>query len=358
MTRIDLDSCPPRRILIIKPSALGDVVHTLPVLSLLRRRWPQAHIAWLVGSAFAGLLRGHRQLDEILSFDRQRFGSGWRDISTAAELARFLRQLRDRRFDLVIDLQGLLRSGLLSALSGAAVRVGFSNARELSPLFYTHHVPIDSMEQHAIDRYLCITEALGCGRTPIEFDFSIGAAERAQVQTLLGDRGPFAVLLPGTNWPTKRWPADRFAELVGPLRRDLGLLSILAGGADAVPIAREICRLAPDGDCGPLDLTGRTSLRQLVALLERATLVIANDSGPMHIAAALARPLVTIFGPTNPIRTGPYRRPDSVVRVQIPCSPCYSRRCSHLSCMRLLETAMVLEQARRQIQELNDLTPP
>jgi lipopolysaccharide heptosyltransferase II len=214
------------------------------------------------------------------------------------------------------------------------------------------------MEQHAIDRYLCITEALGCGRAPIEFDFSIDPAEREQVQTLVGDRGPYAVLLPGTNWPTKRWPAERFAELVGPLRRDLGLVSVIAGGADAVPIAQEIRRLAADGDAGPLDLTGKTSLRQLVALLERATLVIANDSGPMHIAAALGRPLVTIFGPTNPIRTGPYRRPDSVLRVQIPCSPCYSRRCSHISCMRFLESPRVLEQAHSQIQKLNHLMRP
>jgi len=250
----------------------------------------------------------------------------------------------------------LLRSGLLSALSGAAVRVGFSNARELAPLFYTHHVPIDSMDQHAVDRYLCITEALGCGRAPVEFDFCIGQAERAQVRALLGDRGRFAVLLPGTNWPTKRWPAEHFAALVGPLRQELELVSVIAGGADAVPVAREICRLASDGDCGVVDLTGRT--RQLVALLEQAALVIANDSGPMHIAAALGRPLVAVFGPTNPIRTGPYRRPDSVVRVQIPCSPCYSRRCSHISCMRWLEAAGVLEQARRQIQKLNEPTRP
>lgn len=338
--RIDLSS-PPERILIVKPSALGDIVHTLPVLNLLRRRFPEARISWLLGSAFADLLRGHPQLDEVVTFDRARFGKGWREPAAAVALVRFLRDLEKRRFDLVLDLQGLLRSGSLTALTRAPVRVGFSNARELAHLFYTHHVPVQTLEQHAIERYLSMCEAIGCARGPVEFRFVTDEQDEAHVESLVGSSVPFAVLLPGTNWATKRWPVERFASLVNPLRERMGLSSVVAGGKDVIDLAMRIA--------GATNVAGRTTLRQLVALLRRASLVIANDSGPMHIAAALGRPLVTMFGPTNPIRTGPYRRLDSVVRVEIPCSPCYARRCSHVSCMQWLQTEHVLDLARSQL---------
>src|SRR5439155_9441238 len=153
VTPIHLSS-PPRRILIIKPSAIGDVVHTLPILALLRRRFPQAHIAWLLTPACAGLLDGHPLLDEVILFQRRRFGQGWRNPSSALDLLAFTKDLRQRRFDLVIDLQGLFRSGWFAWKTRAPVRIGFANAREFAPLFYTHRVPIDSPEQHAIGRYL------------------------------------------------------------------------------------------------------------------------------------------------------------------------------------------------------------
>src|SRR5436190_8740167 len=184
MTRIELPASP-QRILIIKPSALGDVVHTLPVLKLLRTKWPQAQISWLIGSSFAGLIERHPQLNEVISFDRDRFSHASYNPFAAVELRRFIKNLKHRQFDLVIDFQGLFRSGLLTALTRAPVRVGFSNARELAHLFYTHHVPIDSMEQHAVDRYLAVTDALGCGREPVEFKFVIDDADRARVEKML-----------------------------------------------------------------------------------------------------------------------------------------------------------------------------
>jgi heptosyltransferase-2 len=339
----------PRRILIIKPSALGDVVHTLPVLNLLRRRWPEAHIAWVVGGAFAELLEGHPQLNEVIRFERRRFARGWRDPKAAAGLFRFARDLRRGEFDLVIDLQGLLRSGWMTMRTHAPVRVGFCSARELAHLFYTHRIPAGAADQHAIDRYMHICEALSCGREPVQFNFHVSDADRSHVESLVQLRRPFAVLLPGTNWATKRWPIEYFTALVGPLRERFGLESVVCGGGDAVELARSII--------GAQDLTGRTNLRELVALLQRADLVIANDSGPMHIAAALGRPLVTMFGPTNPMRTGPYGRLDSVVRIDIECSPCYSRRCSHQSCLRWLRVNDVLDVAARQLSRAGAPTP-
>jgi lipopolysaccharide heptosyltransferase I len=341
MTPIALPS-PPRRVLIIKPSAIGDVVHTLPVLNLVRRRWPDAHIAWLVTPACAGLLDGHPQLNEVIRFERRRFGAGWRSPAAAMGLFRFARDLRARKFDLVIDLQGLFRSGWLAWQTKAPVRVGFANAREMAPLFYTHRVPIESVEQHAIDRYLAVTDALGCGREPVEFRFATTDAERQTVAALLKDESPYAVLLPGTNWETKRWPVEHFAALVQPLRERFGLRTVVAGAAGDGPLAAQVS--------DALDLTGATSLGETVALLERASVVVANDSGPMHVAAALGRPLVTPYGPTSPVRTGPYRRLDTVIRLDIACSPCFSRRCSHRSCLRWLEPAHVVRAIEQQLR--------
>lgn len=327
MKLIDLPS-PPQRILLIKPSAIGDVVHALPVLNLLRRHWPAAKISWLVTPACAGILDRHPMLDESIIFDRKGYARWWRHWPTWRRLGQLNRELRERQFDLVIDLQGLFRSGWLAWQTRSPIRIGFANAREGAPLFYTHRVPIDTPEQHAISRYLNVLEAIGCPTSPVEFPFAVDDADRRHVAELLGSDRPFAVLLPGTNWVTKRWPVEHFSQLGRMLRERHGLATVVAGS----PAERELGNHVADA----LNLCGRTNLRQLVALLERSALVVANDSGPMHIAAALGRPMVTLFGPTNPIRTGPYGRDDTVIRLDIPCSPCYSRTCSHQSCLRQL----------------------
>lgn len=347
---------PPKRILIIKPSSLGDVVHTLPILNLLRRKWPEAHISWLIGSAFAGLLEGHPQLNELIPFDRRRFASWWQSPSALGELIRFNKDLSRREFDLVLDLQGLLRSGWLTWLTKAPVRVGFANAREAAHVFYTHRIPVRTMDQHAVERYLSVTEALGCGRAPVEFNFVVKDSDRAHVDALVKDVGPFALLLPGTNWPTKRWPVEHFAQIIEPLQSQRGLSTVVGGSTDASEFAEHLTQNGkPDlrldsarhGKVLVRSAVGKTTLPQLVALIERASLVIANDSGPMHIASALNKPLVSLFGPTNPIRTGPHQRLNTVVRVDIACSPCYSRTCSHTSCMKWISPEAVMKQAER-----------
>jgi lipopolysaccharide heptosyltransferase I len=332
---------PPRRILIVKPSAIGDVVHTLPVLNLLRRKYPAAHIAWVVTPACSGILEGHPQLNDVILFHRNAGLTGLRALA---------KRLKSEKFDLVLDLQGLFRSGLFCWATKAPRKVGFANARELSPLFYTHKVPVPNVEVHAMDRYLDLAEAVGCDRGPVEYVWPTDDADRAAVKAMVGERR-YAVLLPGTNWATKRWPVEKFAAMVEPLRQRFGLDSVIAGRGD------DTAALAPLAPAA-LNLEGKTNLRQLVALLEGAAVVFANDSGPMHIAAALGRPLVTLFGPTNPVRTGPFQRMDSVVRLEIVCSPCYSRRCSHHSCMKWLEIEPVLEEVQRQVSKVARATSP
>jgi heptosyltransferase I len=332
---------PPRRVLIIKPSAIGDVVHGLPVLPRLRKLWPKAVISWLITPACAALVERHPMVDEVILFQRKRWGAGWYSPLALRDLARFIRNLRRGEFDVVIDLQGLLRSAWIAMASGAPRRIGFSNAREFAPLFYTELVDCSWENEHAVERYLKIASALGCGDGPAEFCFAVDDEDRRYVEKLIPPGTPYAVLMPGANWATKRWPVARYAALVKPLKERFGLEVVVAGSSGDEGLGRQIP--------ARFDLVAKTNLRQIVALLERARLVIGNDTGPMHMAAAMGIPLVAPYGPTDAKRTGPFGRDDSVVRLDLPCSPCYSRTCSHRSCMEWLGIDPILETAGIQL---------
>ncbi|HUB24158.1 MAG TPA: lipopolysaccharide heptosyltransferase II [Tepidisphaeraceae bacterium] len=341
MTTVPLTSAP-RRILIFKPSAIGDVVHTLPILNLLKRRWPEAKISWLLTPICAPLVEGHPQVEEVIQFNRKRYGHAWRSPTASTAFFKFIKGLRDRQFDWVLDFQGLFRSGLMSWGTGAPVRVGFDDAREGAPMFYTHAVSSGGWwNQHAIGRYLHMAAAVGCEMGPVEFRFVCDDADRAAAAAMIPGKNGYAALVPGTHWDTKKWPIEKFARLVKPLKDRFGLECITLGGPADATMAANIQ--------GATNLCGRTTLRQTIALIERAALIVANDSGPMHIACALNRPLVALFGPTSPLLTGPYGRPDTVLRLDLPCSPCYSRTCSHQSCLQWLEIEPVLRLAEQQM---------
>ncbi len=282
-------------------------------------------------------------MNDAILFERGRFGHGWYNPAALWDLGGFVLQLRQRKFDLVIDLQGLFRSAWVAAASGAPRIVGFSNAREFAPWFYTDWVDCSWENDHAVERYLKIATALGCDGGPAEFHFAVDDEDRRYIEQLIPAGMKFAVLLPGTNWETKQWPVERFAELVCRLKERFGLESVAAGAAGDAKLTSRIP--------AKFDLTGKTNLRQIVALMERASLVVGNDTGPMHMAAALSKPLVTPYGPTDPTRTGPYGRMESVVRLNLPCMPCYSRTCSHISCMQWLEVEAVLRVAEDQIEK-------
>jgi lipopolysaccharide heptosyltransferase I len=325
MPRPPLHAHDARRIALIKPSALGDVVHALPVLTALRRRFPQAHLTWVVGSAYAPLLRGHPDLDEVLPFERR---ADW--LRGARAHARFFLELRRRRFDLVVDLQGLLRSGLMAAATGAARRVGASTAREGARWFYTDVVAVPPLHRaHAVERYWRLAEALGAGG-PKEFRVPIlPEAERWAAQALADLPRPWLMLGPGARWPTKRWPAEHFAELARRARACCGGAVVLVGSADEAPLATALRRLL----VGPvLDLVGRTTLPQLVALLARADVLLANDTGPLHLADALGRPVVAPYTCTRARLTGPYRSLHRVVETGVWCAGSYRKRCARLEC--------------------------
>jgi lipopolysaccharide heptosyltransferase I len=369
-----LRSRPFRRILLIKPSAVGDVIHTVPVLVKLRARYPEARIDWVLTPAIAEWVRHHPALSGVVLFDRKLYVCCWRSWSAAGGLARLLVGLRKARYDLVIDLHGQFRSALLALATGAKVRVGFdrprpgprcptdrrlvpaayahgwTGAREGAWLAYTHHIPIPAADVHAVDRYLWLTPLLGLDGEPPDFRVPVPAAAEARVAALLDCAGvsgrPLTLLFPGTQWETKHWHARRFAEVAHYLQAT-GRAVVLAGS----PSERDRCRSVAESCPGTYDLCGQTTLSELAALVRRADVCLTNDSGPMHLAVALSRPVVSVFGPTDPVWIGPYGRPGAVVQAGLPCAPCYlraMRRCPNgHACMNEVSGAMVIERLER-----------
>jgi len=328
-----------QRLLIVKPSSLGDIVHALPVLSALRRRFPSARLSWLVKREWADVLEGHPDLDEVLAVDLS--ATGW----PAA-----VRAVRAGRFDLVVDLQGLLRSAVLGWVSGSPARVGLANGREGSPWFYTHRVPVPDASMHAVDRYLLVARFLGADPEqpgPSAFLLPRDAAAEVRVEALLAAAGiqdgtVLAALNPSARWTTKRWPAESFAAVGDWLQRQ-GARVVMVGGREERPAGEAVIRSMRTV---PLDLGGRTSIKELIALLRRLRMFITNDSGPMHLAAALGTPVVALFGPTDPARTGPYGAGHTVLRSGVPCSPCFSRRCANavaMECLTAIHPQQVIE---------------
>jgi len=301
-------------ILLIKPSSLGDIVMALPALSALRRSFPAARISWLVRPAFAPLIEGHPHLDEIVLFERRHLGKAWWHPSAFGALVSLVRRLRDRRFDAVVDLQGLFRSGSLAWLSGCRQRFGPIWGREFAHHFYTTTVPPRPEWVHVIDYYMKILEAMGAGDRTVEFVLPDTPSAGEAVETLLSrrdvDRDRYAVLIPGSAQTSKCWPVARFAALADRLASDHGLSVVATGSGSESAMIEQIQSRA---SCRIVNLAGQTSLPQLVEVLRGTRIVISNDTGPGHIAAALGRPLVMMFSWSNPLRVGPYHRPECLV---------------------------------------------
>jgi heptosyltransferase-1 len=364
----DLKSHDFKKILLIKLSALGDVVHTIPVLNKLRRRYPNARIDWLVTPGIAELLRHNPAINNVIEFLRDEWSEPWRPAPYISA-ARLIAQLRSAEYDLVIDLQGQLRSAVFAFTSGAPVRIGFDKprfdaftnlsriipeearkhawkgAREGSWLAYTDTIPLPTLDIHPVERYLGIGPMLGLGEGPADFSFPIPHEATARIDGLLDYReiakAKIAIVAPGTVWETKQWRADAFAEVSRNLLQEKFAV-VLVGSEGERNLCEEIASLAP----GAVSLAGETTVSELAALISRAAICVTNDSGPMHLAVALGRPVVSVFGPTDPVWAGPYGRPDSVVRAGLPCSPCYLRRLKECpnghACMQQVTAATVI----------------
>ncbi len=300
---------PPQRILIVKPSSLGDVATTLPLLCDLRALYPNAQIDWLIAPAFADLVRGHDALHELLFFDRRAAGPWW-SPSGLGRLWRLQHLLRRNRYDLVLDAQGLLRSGLLARWTFAPVRVGFGWAREGSVHLYTHWSHLPSRPQLAVVRMRSLMGPLGGAPRPVEFRVPISSVALETVRGLLpAGSGRLAAVIPGARWDSKRWSEDGFGEIARRLV-DAGFGVLLIGSKSEQRLCNTIAQ-----HLGPVvvNLAGCTTLAEMIAALSLCDIVIGNDSGPLHVAVALGRPLVGLYGPTDPLDVGPWGQLDHVL---------------------------------------------
>ena len=304
-----------KSVLIIKPSALGDVVQSVAIARAIKTQEPSIKLGWLVNAEIASLLEPLSFLSKVHRFERQKLRGMSGLLKRRGLLIEMIRGLQAERYDAVIDLQGLARSAWFARSTRARVKVGFANARELAPFFYTIKVDVPDGPIHAMERYTLAAGAIGLDiNAQLDGDLESSDAERASVCAKLAAQGVSAdqaliVLCPGARWASKQWPADRFAELAKALHGDY---AIALSGA---PNERELCQRVADFAGVPCaNLAGETSLRELAALMREARLCISNDSGPMHIAAAQRTPLVALFGPTDPALTGPYGQLDHVLR--------------------------------------------
>ena len=368
-----------RKILLIKLSAVGDVVNTIPVLNALRRRYPSAQIDWLVTTAIAELLRHNPAITNVIEFARDDWSKPW-TLTPFVNYARLGSKLRAHAYDLVLDLHGQLRTGVLALATGAPVRIGFDRprasvwdasprtfpaearkhawqgAREGSWLAYTHHIPVPTLDAHAVDRYLRVGAMLGLESGPPDFSFPIPQAASARVDMLLRERGiagmPLLTMAPGTVWETKHWGTGKFAEVAKHFLRN-GFAVALMGSRRERTVCEEVAQLAP----GAVDIAGETTLTELAALIRRSAISVTNDSGPMHLAVALERPVVSIFGPTDPIWIGPYGRAGAALQAGVPCSPCLLRQLSRCRfghvCMENVSAQAVIERMEDVISKSN-----
>ena len=328
------------RILLIKPSSLGDIIHGLPVLKALRNKWPDAKISWVVKDAYVDILNGNPLIDELILLIKS---------SLTTSIFSFRKKLRHGSFDLAVDMQGLFRSGLIAFLSGAAVRIGFSNAREVASLFYTHKVDAP-LNLHAVDRNLKLAAALGCEVQGVEFPINFNRETEQEalgfLQNIQLDKGkPLVTFVPGTRWEKKRWPLNSFSLLGDLLIEKMGAGIIVAGSRQENRLIHEIRSAMKNPSAEAVDF----SLTKLTALLSKSDVVVTNDSGPMHIAVAMRTPVVALFGPTDPARTGPYSKKCLIIQRDLECIPCFRKQCSQGSfeCMESITVEEVFEGVKK-----------
>jgi heptosyltransferase-1 len=334
---IDID--PPRSILLVKLSAIGDVVHTLPLLEVLRKTFPEARIDWLVEEEASPIIEGHKDLDHVIvshrkSWQKRLFSQKGR-IGVVSDVRHFVQDLRSQEYDLVIDLHGLFKSGLLTGLARGRKKIGFTGGKEGNILFLTDRPYPFDYNRHALDRYLQAAEYLGCSINSWKGDIPLQAEDKGRIDRLLGDRfSPDATLIavnPMARWATKLWDVECFIRLARMLKEELSCTVLFTGGPSDQPVIERIVgQLNPP----PLNLAGGTTLKELAYLYTRCRLVVTTDTGPMHIAAAMGVPVVALFGPTAPWRTGPHGKGHKVIRKELECSPCFKKKCSHVTCMK------------------------
>jgi len=343
----------PLKVLIVKPSSLGDVVHALPVLRLIKKHLPDSKVYWWIKTSLAPLLEGDPDLAGLIPFDRWRWRWPWH----WHEAWQSLQTLRRHRFDWILDLQGLLRSGIVSWLANGSRVAGLEDNREGVQAFFDVALPCPFPNAHIVDRYLSVLPLLG---VPASGDFQWLPVRSLALEAVNSRWHPgglrWIILAPGARWANKRWPAEYYAELVRLLaERQPDLQFAILGAAYDRDLGAFITSANP-GRC--LDLTGLTTLPELIEWLRLGEVVVTNDTGPLHLAAAMDKPLVALFGPTNPLRSGPYGKIAQVMQANLPCVPCMKDFCrleNPLECLRVITPAAVARKIEESISHQKNM---
>jgi predicted lipopolysaccharide heptosyltransferase III len=333
----------PERILVIKLRYVGDVLLATPVLSRLRESFPKAHLAMLVNAGTDDVVRDHPALNEVLVLERGSLIRQWR----------FVRELRRRRFDLVVDLTDADRSALLCWLSSAPVRIGYNGEGRWRGVLYTQVVAADRFAMHTVRYHLQAMEALGLTGPPPAPMLIVAPEVRREADRLLREAGvdgarPFACLHPGARWWFKAWPAERFAALADLIQTETRAQALFLGSDQDRSFES---RIADGMKTAFRSLIGKTSLRALAAVLERAALMVSNDNGPMHMGAALRVPVIGLFGPSDPAIWGPWGDGHRTFYKGLDCRACFHPDCfrGEQNCMRLIALEEVWQVVRERL---------
>lgn len=345
------------RILIVKLGAIGDVIHALPALRTLRKNLPKAYIAWIVEQKASLILKGNDDLDELIVIDTKK----WRreiGLKTIREIRELLSHLKGRKFDVALDLQGLIKSGLITYLSGAESRIGYGcpHLRErLNGLFTNIKVcPLES-ERHVIDLALSLLRPLNITKIDKETRFNIPKEDEEYIDTFIREKGlnrgkALVIINPGAGWKTKLWGTANYAALADMIATKNKADIVITWGPREEEMATEVrSKMKERGILSP-----PAPLPSFISLLKRCTLLVGADTGPLHLAAALGKRCVGIYGPSDPSRNGPYGEGHRVVYKKMGCSNCYKRVCDDLSCMQTITPAEVYGEVDSLLKEIRD----
>jgi heptosyltransferase-1 len=333
------------RILIVKLSAIGDIIHTLPAVAALRRAYPEAWLAWMAEKAGASLLRGNPDLDEVITVDTRAWRANW--WMGLRQTWYVTRHLRRASFDLCIDFQGLLKSSLFTYLSGAPQRLGLPRQRcrePLSAIFTNLHGPLSDPRSHIVDQLVELLQPVGVATAERRFTIPLSEADEHFAERVWRELGlrsdvPVVVLYPGAAWETKRWGELNFARLNDALIRRFQVRTLLAWGPGEEPLIQRVVRATAYTPA----IAPATTLLQLAAMIARGRAFVGGDTGPLHLAAAVGTPTVALFGPSDPCRNGPFGLGHVILQRKLPCSHCYQHTCNHWECLPGIEVDTVVD---------------
>ncbi len=327
-------------ILIIKLSSIGDVVHALPFLEVLKISYPDSRIDWLIEEEASQVISGHPAINRVIISKRKAWEkeilNPLKFTKVFSEAVGFYKELRSSSYDIVVDLQGLFRSGFLTALSRGKRKIGMSGGREGASFFLKEPAVSVDYDQHAINRYLNVASYLDCKTVRFKGEIPVFEQDKKLADGVLGpdtENNSIIAINPMAKWKTKLWEPNKFSELASGLQKDLNCRIIFTGSGQDRAIIDEMIKHMGNA-AGPVNLAGLTSLKELACLYSRCSVLICTDTGPMHIAAAMGCSVVALFGPTAPLRTGPYGTGHRVIRSGIDCSPCFKKECDDTKCMK------------------------